>query len=251
MNKSESIGFLTANKLREDLKIPEKVAVNFKYITEKLMIKVRHGDLGSGIEGACKSQGLKRLIILKNNPSSLQKERFTLSHEIGHLIIHHGLHLCQKEYFYTYNKLNGKEREANDFAVELLLPKKEMLGILRNNDFTFELIKEVANKYDTSLSVAAIQLIQMFNDNAAIIWHDGQNIIWKVLSDDCVFNILNIISPCALAHRITAEKRNIKGKIDSQHWVDNEDTDIICEEESHYFSNLKQYFTILKFYDDY
>ena len=246
----DNIGFSRANELKEDLDIPGNIATDLNYIAERLTIKVIHKNLGEGIEGACKSNGIKRLVFLKPNQSYLQKERFTLSHEIGHLLIHHCFHLCRKEYFNTYKTQNDKEQEANDFAVELLLPRREMLDILRHKDLTFEVIKKVASQYNTSFSVAAIQLTKLFNDNAALIWHDGQRITWKVLSSCCFLRISNAISPYVLAHKTSAERRDVTGKIHSQHWIDNDDSDLICEEETHYFVNLKYYLTILKFYKE-
>ncbi len=250
MSKSDK-GLFTAYKLRHDLGIDPSKCINLNYIAEKLMIKVVRKDLGVGIEGACKSRGVKRLVVLNPNSTSLQKERFTFSHEIGHLLIHHSSYVCEKDFFHTYKTQNDKEQEANDFAAELLLPRRAMLDILSQKDFTFTLIEQVAKKYNTSLSVTAIRLIQTFNDNAVIIWHNGQNLIWKVKSEQCFLKISDVISPMALAHKADDNLLNIKGNVDPKCWIDNQIEDLICEEETHYFKKMKKYLTILKFYEDY
>lgn len=250
MSKSD-IGFLTAYKLRQDLGVKPDEPIDLNYVAEKLMIRVIRRDLGVGVEGACKSIGIKRLVVLTPTPSSLQKERFTFSHEIGHLLIHHSSYVCVEEFFNSFKSQNDEENEANDFAAELLLPRRALLDILTKRDITFKLIEQVSKKFGTSLSVAAIQLIRSFNDNAVIIWHDGQHLLWKVKSDHCTLDISEVISPMVLANKTSDNRRDIKGNIDSQFWIENEIENLICEEETHYFKNLKKYLTILKFYEEY
>lgn len=250
MSKSD-IGFLTAYKLRQDLGINPNEYIDLNYVAEQLMIRVIRMYLGDGVEGACKSKGIKRLVALTPTPSSPQKERFTYSHEIGHLLIHHSSYVCLQDFFNTYKTQNDEEQEANDFAAELLLPRRALLDILTKRDLTFKLIEQVSKKFGTSLSVAAIQLIRSFNDNAVIIWHDGQHLLWKVRSDHCTLDISEAISPMVLANKTSDNRRDIKGNIDSQFWIENEIDNLICEEETHYFKNLKKYLTILKFYEEY
>lgn len=249
MIKSDK-GFLMACKLRYDLQIAATEYIDLNYVAEKLAIKVKWMDLGPGIEGACKSKGIKRLIVLNPNPSSFQKERFTFSHEIGHLLIHHSSYICSEDYFHTYKTQSDKEQEANDFAAELLLPRRAILDLFTQKDLTFALIEQVASNYKTSLSVAAIRLTQIFNDNAILVWHNGQHISWIVKSDHCYLKIVDAISPLALAHKTSDTKWDIKGNVEPQCWVDNEMENLICDEETHYFSKLKRYLTILKFYED-
>lgn len=249
MNKSDK-GLLTAYKLRQDLGIDSSDCINLNDVAEKLTIRVKRKDLGAGIEGACKSSGVKRLVVLNPNPSSPQKERFTFSHEIGHLLIHQSSYICTEDFFHTYKTQNDEEQEANDFAAELLLPRRAILDILTQKDLTFRLIEHVAVKYCTSLSVAAIRLIQTFNDSAALIWHNGQRLVWKVKSDHCSLKISDGISPMALAHKTDDSKWDIKGNVDPLCWIDNEVDNLMCEEETHYFTKIKKYLTILKFYED-
>ena len=247
MNKSDA-GALAAYNLRKDLAIDIKQPVNLDVVTERLSIRVTYRDLGAGIEGACKSLGAKRLVVLKPNLESIQKERFTLAHEIGHLLIHHNSYLCKSDFFSTYRTQNEKEQEANDFAAELLLPQKAVVNILGKHDLTFSLIQKVADTYQTSISVAAIRLMQLFQDDAVLLFHDGTRIIWKVRSDNCFQKISNTISDFALAHTTNMETRNAKGTIEALHWLDNDVEDLLCEEETHYFVRMHKYLTILKFY---
>lgn len=247
---SLSKGFITTCKLREDLELDNLEPVDLDAVTRHLSIKVIYKDLGDGIEGACKSIGAKRLVVLNPNSRGTLKERFTLAHEIGHLFIHHGSYLCGTDSFFTYKTQNEEEQEANDFAAEFLLPRKAMISALRKNDLNYPEIERISEAYKTSISVAAIRLIKLFQDDAVLLFHDGRRVIWKVRSDTCFLRINDVIPINALAHKINTEKWNVKGHIEAGYWLGNEYDDLLCEEETHYFSKMNKYLTILKFYEN-
>ncbi len=53
-----------------------------------------------------------------------------------------------------------------------------------------------------------------------------------------------------MLRKISGVSLNAKGIVDPADWIENEVNDLLCEDETHYFSRLKTYFTILKFYHD-
>lgn len=242
---------IAATGLRQDLGLPENSAVDLKKVTERLGIRVRKIDLGEEIEGVSKSKGNKHLVVLKPAPYSIQKERFTLAHEIGHILIHHGSHYCKTECFNTFSTQSDVEQEANAFAEELLLPKRVMLESLKNKDFSWRLICQIADNYIVSASAAAIRLVRLYDDDAIIVWHDGRHIKWQVRSEHCFWKLsTSEISNLSLFKLATAVNTVYRKLVDPQVWIDNEVEDLKCEEESVYFKTLQQYLTILKFYKD-
>jgi len=73
--------------------------------------------------------------ILLNKSDLDKRQRFTLAHEIGHIVLHDQK---SKEEIVDYRKdiLNPqgtKEREANKFAAELLMPEDEFRKQFANN----------------------------------------------------------------------------------------------------------------------
>lgn len=63
----------------------------------------------------------ERKVISLNSEETARRQRFTLAHEIGHIVLHKG------ESFVDYRKAildpsDPREREANRFASELLMP---------------------------------------------------------------------------------------------------------------------------------
>jgi len=243
-------GVATAHRLRKELKIDFNSRVDLIEVANQLSIKIKYHDLGPGIDGACKSVGLNRLVVLKPNPTNQKKERFTLAHEIGHLLIHHASFLCESDAFSFFRTYNNEEQEANEFAAEFLLPSQACHDVLGKTDLEFSIIAQISEKFDTSLAVAAIKLTKLFGDNAAILLHDGKKIKWAVKSESCDFNLLKIVPDMALAHRANKNERSVKGNIDPAVWIENDSENLICEEETNYFVKYKDYMTVLKFYED-
>ena len=65
----------------------------------------------------------KEATILLNDKESLSRKRFTLAHEIGHII----LHFSQDDEFVDYNRSyprDLKEVQADEFAACLLMPEE-------------------------------------------------------------------------------------------------------------------------------
>ncbi len=89
-------------------------------LLEKFDIKLYYEDFRS-IDGiAIKSPKVSVIVVNKNLP--LTRQRFTIAHEFGHLIMPH-----KSDFYVCYpgrNKL--MERDANKFAAEILMPQPIM-----------------------------------------------------------------------------------------------------------------------------
>ena len=67
------------------------------------------------------------------------RQRFTISHELGHFIKHRNQHDSFKDStFFRNGDSNHIEREANKFAAELLMPKKAFDEFIQNISSTVE-----------------------------------------------------------------------------------------------------------------
>lgn len=76
------------------------------------------------------------------------RNRFTIAHEIGHLVLGH---LCSKD-----SSCRTTEREADLFASNLLMPK----SILKEDFLITSSQKELSKKYIVSESAMTIRLIE-------------------------------------------------------------------------------------------
>lgn len=65
------------------------------------------------------------VIVIKKQASE-GRQAFTLMHELGHLLLHRGSFIDEDQEFYSYR---GKERVANAFAGNLLVPDSHLVEI--------------------------------------------------------------------------------------------------------------------------
>ncbi len=82
-------------------------------------------------------------IIIVNKNFSNDRKRFTIAHELGHVLMHN-------ENNFPISSFRDKEKEANQFASEFLMPEKSIKNTLRNlrlND-----LGELKNYWLTSMS---------------------------------------------------------------------------------------------------
>lgn len=124
----------------------------------------------------------KKPIIGVNKTHSTTRRRFTIAHEIGHLLLHsfNSIHVDNTGYGAGYGQLklrnqdsslgaNSEEIEANFFAAELLMPyellveelkKYPNLDVLDSTNFE-RAIKQIATKFKVSPQSANIRLVQL------------------------------------------------------------------------------------------
>lgn len=90
-------------------------------LAEKLNIIVKYDDLGNTWGYFITYKRIKIIHIYNNLEEWLQ--RYTCAHELGHSILHKGVPtpFLKKHTLFSIDKI---ERQANTFAVELLMPDK-------------------------------------------------------------------------------------------------------------------------------
>lgn len=89
--------------------------------------------------------------IYINKEDSLQRQLFTVAHEIGHIV----LHGATKDYVdYRDYSSNPKETEANSFAGNLLMPRSMFQYIWKTTQGN---IKELARFFGVSASAVGVR----------------------------------------------------------------------------------------------
>ncbi len=123
-------------------------------IAERLDIHV-HLVSDPGWDGALKSSPERADVWIDANASE-QRQRFTLAHEIGHLMLH-----PLGEVFRDSRELerSPKEREAHRFAAELLMPEVLVLPAFRRLD---QDVEKMALLFHVSEQAMSIRLGVLF-----------------------------------------------------------------------------------------
>lgn len=106
-------------------------------LAEKLNIIVKYDDLGNTWGYFITYKRIKIIHINNNLEEWLQ--RYTCAHELGHSILHKGVPtpFLKKHTLFSIDKI---ERQANTFAVELLMPDKV---IAQYEDYTVHNIADI------------------------------------------------------------------------------------------------------------
>lgn len=137
-----------------------------------------------GIDGLC--QYLKvpgqRPTVMVNERSAHTRQRFTLAHELGHVLIawHIGnivdnidVDDTLQENYYTV------EAEANRFASELLMPTRWVQDLLSSHYDPIDVLFRIGQEADVSLPAAAIKLKDCLPPNYAIARSIGAKVVWS------------------------------------------------------------------------
>lgn len=123
-----------------------------------------------------------KLIFISSKITNSHRRKFIVAHEIGHFLMHRaGLFCCNHitDYGTAVVNSSAQENEANSFASELLLPFAELKKMLPSAPVSFSTITEIANRFDVSVTHAAMQAVRSSNaENEVLLCYDGNNLKW-------------------------------------------------------------------------
>jgi Zn-dependent peptidase ImmA (M78 family) len=145
--------------------------VNLVPILASLDVEVREIDLASDISGILYRQPTRRVIVVNKKQSEVRR-RFTIAHEVGHLILHKGQEVHVDSGFRinlrdprSATAENVEEIEANAFAANLLMPSTWLKDCLRSEtvDWTDSAeLEDLADRYQVSPHAMLVRLTSLF-----------------------------------------------------------------------------------------
>lgn len=186
---SFNLATLKAKGILEELTIknPSEIAINL--IASYKDAFVREAKL-TGCDGRLSRKGKHGIITVRSDLHSIRQKRFVVAHELGHFLLHP--EICQIDSVdskqtrnYNHNQ-RPEELEANYFAAELLIPTKFLKSDLRERDFpvpSWDLIRELAKVYQTTLSSLAIQFTRCTDEPVFLIASDNRKRSWFFISN--------------------------------------------------------------------
>lgn len=133
-----------------------------------LSVKVVSQDFQGELEevSAILIKEKRQAIIAVNSAHSENRRRFSIAHELGHLILHSNTeNLKVEKQFFTRAEgvRNLDEVEANEFAAELLMPEHLITKdfnalVIKDEDF---IVSELAKKYKVSEAALTYRLLNL------------------------------------------------------------------------------------------
>lgn len=135
-----------ANEIWEKF-VDKNIPVKLNDIVKGINITVKEADLQ--MDGVARMDKNGIAFILYKRAMSDERKRFTVAHELGHIILEH------ITFGGDSSQLSSKsqEQEANQFAGSLLIPLKDLKAFMKNGDKTLD---DITKRYWVSRDAAGI-----------------------------------------------------------------------------------------------
>ncbi len=159
-------------------------------------------DYGNAFDGLLEHRSGKFHVYLNSRNAKHIYEprvRFTLAHELGHYLIDEHRNALKNGLtpshpsFTNFSSDNEVELEADFFASSLLIPKSRLLKDVFRRKFSFNLIEELATKYQTSITATLIKFASIGNHPIMIVCSIDEKIKWFKYSDDFPFKYIDAL----------------------------------------------------------
>lgn len=161
-----------AKKLLSELNF-KRAPIYPRKIAKELGIYIWEKEAESGYDGYLISVNDTWGIMINKAIRSKARKRFTVAHELGHYYIdYHNENSYQcfaKDIESLDPAARQDEKEANEFAVELLMPDGLFREDIQQRDISLDTINSLAIKYGTSMTSTAIRYARSGSHACAII----------------------------------------------------------------------------------
>jgi Zn-dependent peptidase ImmA (M78 family) len=145
-------------------------------IIQRLKIEVYYSAM-VGCDGWCLTAG-ERTVIRINSTSSETRQRFTLAHELAHLLL--GIPPVIGESISEFPGSNkSEEREVDKLASQILLPETIVLSEISSLPVVHDTIKKLAKRARISAIAAALRISTLYEklnikDSSVILYRDNK-----------------------------------------------------------------------------
>jgi hypothetical protein len=162
-----------------------QMSVGVREIAAELGLEVRE-VAADGFEGALiRARDLPLgAIVLRDSIRETGRKNFTIAHEIGHFILpghEHASIACTASEVGNWPEDSTQkelEREANEFAAELLMPGELVAVVARGATPSLAIIERVASEFGVSLSAAAWRYCDVTDEKCAVVWSTDSVVQW-------------------------------------------------------------------------
>jgi len=153
-------------------------------------LRLHYRDATSYEGALLRMKGVPRgYIVLSRRVRENTRRRFTMAHEIGHYLLPDQQDLsqpCGKAQIESWDDTLAKpERDANQFAAEILMPRSVMLPHLSESP-RFSQVEQIARACETSLTASAYRLAELSSFRVAMVWSQDRRVRWYKASDEFV-----------------------------------------------------------------
>jgi len=130
--------------------------VPIKEVASKFNLEVIEFEFPDSFSGVLKKE---RRVIGVNKKHHNVRKRFTIAHELGHFLLGHNIADEQDILDDDFDKPIHKEKEANIFASQILMPANWVKNDVAKNGKID--LKQLASKYEVSEQAITIRLLEL------------------------------------------------------------------------------------------
>ncbi len=178
-----SVSLLAQLRTQEPSCFSDNVITPIEAVAEALNIKTTYicsSLQSSAFAGSAKRSGAKFEVSQTKGKQSYFRQRFTLAHEIGHIVLRRlAGPLSYEELAQTED--TGREEEAicDLFASALLLPKSKIEAYFDHSDVISPIaVDTIAKDFKVSRSVVLRRIAQL-TESILILWNEAENPLRK------------------------------------------------------------------------
>lgn len=127
----------------------------------------------------------KGIVTIDEKIEDIKQQRFIAAHEFGHFVNESGkagFYKCTGEMVFGKAVNWLKEREASEFAVELLMQEKWFGSFIRGKRFGKKLLTEISDYFGVSLSSAALRYAELGSTPMAVILSKKGEVEWSSIN---------------------------------------------------------------------
>lgn len=138
----------------------------------------------NGKDGRIVSHGGKSIITINSSINDAGKKRFTAAHELGHFELHKGLAVVADTQYELCNwyQSGSHEKEANEFASELLIPTALFQEQCKGQKFGPKLLMSLAEAFLVSRTAAILKFQRAGNHPIMVVCVKHNRIKWWKMS---------------------------------------------------------------------
>jgi hypothetical protein len=187
-----------------------------------------------------------RAFIIIDSKSPRARQRFSAAHELGHWMLDRGKlasFVCSEKNFINDWSIDNPERRANRYAANLLLPQFMFQPAAKNQEITFETVRALCVRFQTSLTATAIRLVEHGSFPAMLVCNGKEGRRWYFRGSD----VPDVIQLRENPGAYTDAYDLLRGNPTSNKPVDVQADDWITHPRSRYYSIREE---SVKVYDD-
>jgi len=136
-------------------------------------------------EGCLVQKGGQAIATINDEIYNEGKHNFVVAHEFGHFELHQDspLFLCDESDFVDWHRHRPEETEANQFAAELLMPRRWFISEAGAVELSIEEVSRLAEACDVSLTAAAFRCVELDVIPSALAFCKDNDIKWSNVSE--------------------------------------------------------------------